>query len=85
LFPHFPADMNCPQESAMQQKMEGHMSSRTNEYGVRRNENEDTLFDPPSFDSSMDLENAIFMDQLRQTYATGFVPELDSWIGKDKA
>jgi hypothetical protein len=44
----------------------------------------DCLVDLPAFDTSMDLDNAKFMDHIRKVFScgsSGFFPEMDAWIG----
>jgi hypothetical protein len=43
----------------------------------------DTLNDTLPFDSAMSLENAKFMDQIRQAFFSELYPEIDTLIGKE--
>jgi hypothetical protein len=54
-----------------------------NDLEVQTEATSEGLVDYPAY-NSMDLDNARFMDHLRQAFSTQFTPELDAWIGKDK-
>jgi hypothetical protein len=44
----------------------------------------DCLVDLPAFDTSVDLDNAKFMDHIRQVFSPKFYLEMDALMGGDK-